>query len=86
MKYEKNKSTLFWVILIELEKVHYFFKANILSSISYIILLNFPDRKKKKKKKRILLKFLKTGVPRKCTLLFSRAKFTKLLYLKFMLI
>ena len=54
MKYEKNKSTLFWVILIELEKVHYFFKANILSSISYIILLNFPDRKKKKKKKKEL--------------------------------
>ena len=35
----KEKITLFWVILIELEKVHYFFKASILSSPSDIILL-----------------------------------------------
>ena len=36
---KKEKSILFWAILIELEKVHYFFKATILSSPSDIILV-----------------------------------------------
>ena len=39
----KEKITLFWVILIELEKVHYFFKATFLSSPFDIILLNFTN-------------------------------------------
>ena len=36
---KSEKSTLFWVILTELEKVHYIFKATNLLSSSDIILL-----------------------------------------------
>ena len=59
--------------MIELEKVHYFFKATILSSPSVRIFFK-------------AYKFLKTGVHGKYILVFSIAKFTRLLYLKLMLI
>ena len=44
---KQETSTLFWVFLRELGKVHYFFKAAILSSPCYIILIKRTNFSKK---------------------------------------
>ena len=51
MKQEKN--ALFWVILIELKKVHYIFEVTILSSPSAMISLKSTNFSKQKLMKNI---------------------------------
>ena len=51
--WNRIKNTFFWVILIELQKVHYFFEATILSSPSDIILLKSTNFSKQEFMKNI---------------------------------
>ena len=68
---KQEKITFFWVILIELEKVHYFLCYY---SIESILHNSFK-----------VCKFIKTEVHGKCILISSRGKFTRLLYQKLIL-